>query len=207
MQSIMEAAQLFQKGGLVMYALLFCSLFAVTVTVERWLFFKTCDSGGSFAQEACNLLKKSDFSGARELALSAKGSNAQILANALEMRRFGVDYLEKYLESEAGLKVAEMRKRIPYLGIIVTMSPLLGLLGTVVGMISSFNVFAAQSGQPHAITGGVGEALIATASGLIVALVALTAHSYFAQRIDSILTDMEKSFSILIEAMYRSEGV
>ncbi len=206
MQSIMEAVALFNKGGLVMYALLFCSVFAVTIAVERYLYFKSCDSGALFADEACRFLKKGDFNGAEELSHKTGGANARILFSALQLRRFGAGYLEKYLESEASITVADLRRRIPYLGIIVTMSPLLGLLGTVVGMISSFNVFAAQTGQPHAITGGVGEALIATASGLVVALVALVAHSYFAQKIDTMLTDMEKTYSVLIEALYRSES-
>ncbi len=202
----MEAIELFQKGGLVMYALLACSVFAVTITVERYLYFKSCDSGEAFADEVCRLFKQNDFAAAEQLAQSSKGSNAAILAGSLEMRRFGAAFLEKHLDSEASVLVADLRKRIPYLGIIVTMSPLLGLLGTVVGMISSFNVFALQSGQPHAITGGVGEALIATASGLIVALIALIAHSYFAQKIDTMLTDMEKTYSVFIEAVYRGDG-
>ena len=85
------------------------------------------------------------------------------------------------------------------MNVIVTMAPLLGLLGTISGMISAFSVFNIQEGQAHAITGGVGEALIATATGLCVAIVALAIHAYFMQRIDNIVTDMEQSFS-LVEA-------
>ena len=76
------------------------------------------------------------------------------------------------------------------------MAPLLGLLGTISGMISTFSVFNLEAGDPSAITGGVGEALIATAMGLCVAIIALTVHAYFSQRIENIVTDMEMCFSV-----------
>lgn len=198
------ALDLFNAGGIVMYALLASSIFAVAVAIERYQYFSSVDSGSAFADEAVSLLRAGRYDDVKKLCESGKGSNAAILLRAISLKDAGAAYVERYLESEAGISVAGLRKRIPYLGIIVTMSPLLGLLGTVVGMIDSFNVFAAQTGQPHAITGGVGEALIATASGLCVALVALVAHSYFAQRMDSMLTDMERTFSAYVESFYRS---
>lgn len=200
-----EALDLFFAGGIVMYALLASSIFAVAIAIERYIYFNSVDSGSAFADAISSTLREGDYSSARELCQKTKGANAQIILKALEFKAVGIGFLEKYLEGEAGICIAGLRRRIPYLGIIVTMSPLLGLLGTVVGMISSFNVFAAQSGQPHAITGGVGEALIATASGLCVALIALVAHSYFAQRMDDMLTDMERTFSAYIESLYRSD--
>lgn len=80
-----------------------------------------------------------------------------------------------------------------------------GLLGTIIGMIGSFSIFNLQEGQPMAITGGIGEALIATASGLCVAILALCAHSYFAQRLDTSITNMEQCFSALLEAESRGD--
>ncbi len=84
------------------------------------------------------------------------------------------------------------------------MAPLLGLLGTIVGMIGAFSIFNLEAGAPIAITGGIGEALIATATGLCVAILALCAHSYFAHRMDNMITDMEQCFSALLEAETRS---
>ena len=88
------------------------------------------------------------------------------------------------------------------MSVIVTMAPLLGLLGTISGMITSFSIFNVESGQAIAITGGVGEALVATAFGLCVAILALAVHAYFTQRLDRIITDMELCFSAL-ELMQR----
>ncbi len=86
----------------------------------------------------------------------------------------------------------------------MTLGPILGLLGTISGMIRAFSIFNVQTGQSAAITGGVGEALIATAFGLCVAILALLIHSYFTQRLDRIITDMELCFSAL-ETMPREK--
>ena len=99
--------------------------------------------------------------------------------------------------------MANLRDKLDYLGIIVTMSPLLGLLGTIVGMIGAFSIFNLEAGAPLAITGGIGEALIATATGLCVAILSLCAHSYFSHRMDNIITNMEECFSALLEAETR----
>lgn len=201
-----EALELFHKGGLVMYALLLASVFTVTIAIERYLYYKKADSGEKFAEEISQLFRAGDIAAAKELCAQSKGENAAILSDVMDSNINNAEYIERYLESEAGISLAKLKNRIPYLGIVVTMAPLLGLLGTVVGMISSFNVFAAQSGEPHAITGGVGEALIATASGLCVAIIALICHSYFTQKIDTMLTNMERTFSAYVESLYRRQG-
>ena len=78
-------------------------------------------------------------------------------------------------------------------------------MGTIIGMISAFSVFNLEEGQAIAITGGVGEALIATATGLCVAIVSLAIHAYFVQRIDRIVTDMEQVFSLIEGYITRGE--
>ena len=88
---------------------------------------------------------------------------------------------------------------------VVTMAPLLGLLGTVVGMIRAFNVLNVSSGQPFAITGGVGEALVATAAGLCVAILALSLLSYFRMRLDAVLGDLEETAAMVLEATLGQE--
>ena len=102
-----------------------------------------------------------------------------------------------FVEVQSGVLLAKLRSRLYYLSVIVTMAPLLGLLGTISGMITSFSIFNVESGQAIAITGGVGEALVATAFGLCVAILALAVHAYFTQRLDRIITDMELCFSAL----------
>ena len=105
------------------------------------------------------------------------------------------------LDTAYSTAAAELRAHLNYLSMIVTLSPLLGLLGTIAGMINSFQIFNLQAGQPMAITGGIGEALIATAAGLCVAIFALVVHTVFAQKMDDILTVIEKA-----DAIISSEG-
>ena len=104
--------------------------------------------------------------------------------------------MSSFMEVQSGIALSKLKQRLYYLNVIVTMAPLLGLLGTISGMISAFSVFNLESGQATAITGGVGEALIATAFGLCLAIISLAIHAYFTQRLDNIITDMEQCFSM-----------
>ena len=110
------------------------------------------------------------------------------------------------IEAVYGDAAMLLRARLNYLSTIVTLAPLLGLLGTISGMIQSFSVFNLQAGQPMAITGGIGEALIATATGLLVAIFALIVHTYFAQRMDTMLTLLEKTMNTLLAGFAANDG-
>ena len=195
MTDITQGLQLFQKGGFVMYLLLACSLFVVYIAVERYLYYRHMDSGRAFASRFFTLMKVGKYDTAAELAQKGQGGLAEILSDAMA-GKMGHD-VSAMVEVQSGILLAKLRSRLYYLNVIVTMAPLLGLLGTISGMITSFSVFNIESGQAVAITGGVGEALIATAFGLCVAILALIVHAYFTQRLDHIITDMELSFSAL----------
>lgn len=199
MEPISETLMYFQKGGLVMWPLLFCSLAVISIAIERYLYYKSVDSGNIFADEYCLMLSQNKIQESKALIDNNNGQCASIIKKANQQGLCG-PHLEAFLEAQAGLFIAKLRSKLDYLGIIVTLSPLLGLLGTIVGMIGAFSIFNVQAGAPLAITGGIGEALIATASGLCVAIMSLCAHSYFAHRMDNMITNMEQCFSALIEA-------
>jgi len=195
MDWIWQGFQLFHKGGFVMYVLLACSLFVVYIGAERWLYYQTADSGRSFAARFYTLIKTKQYEKAKEFSQHSKGGLADILEEA--MSREETMPINGFVEIQSGILLANLRSRLYYLNSIVTMAPLLGLLGTISGMITSFSIFNMESGQAAAITGGVGEALIATAFGLCVAILSLVIHAYFIQRLDHIITDMEMCFSAL----------
>lgn len=197
MDLLIQGAEYFQKGGFVMYVLLLCSVFIVAVGVERAVYFSKADSGRRFAERFCRLMMNNKIDDAKALASSSKGDLAALLALAFDKMNDGSTNVMNMLEVQSGISLARFRTRLYYLNVLVTMAPLLGLLGTIAGMISAFSIFNLQEGQAIAITGGVGEALIATATGLCVAIVSLAIHSYFIQRIDRIVTDMEQSFSLV----------
>lgn len=195
MEALIQGIYLFQKGGVVMYVLLACSLFVVYIAAERAMFYKTMDSGRFFANQFYTDMKLKKYDDAAALVRSSKGGLARILCDASDS-----DYASSaaaFVETQSGILIAKLRNRLYYLSVIVTLAPLLGLLGTISGMIRSFSIFNVESGQTVAITGGVGEALIATAFGLCVAVLALAVHAYFTQRLDRIITDMEMCFSAL----------
>lgn len=202
MQAITDLIMYFHKGGLVMWPLLACSITVIAIAIERFIYYKSVDSGTVFASRYCAAVRSGDFAVATELAHKGSGQCAQMLAD-VEAVAGGKAEKSAFLESRAGIFMATLRDKLDYLGIIVTMSPLLGLLGTIVGMIGAFSIFNVEAGAPMAITGGIGEALIATATGLCVAILSLCAHSYFAHRMDNMITDMEQCFSALLEAETR----
>lgn len=202
MQAITDLIMYFHKGGLVMWPLLACSVTVIAIAIERFIYYKSVDSGAVFAAHYCAAVRSGDFAVATELARKGSGQCAQMLADVAAIAG-GKAEKSAFLESRAGIFMATLRDKLDYLGIIVTMSPLLGLLGTIVGMIGAFSIFNVEAGAPMAITGGIGEALIATATGLCVAILSLCAHSYFAHRMDNMITDMEQCFSALLEAETR----
>jgi len=196
MDLIITGIEYFQKGGPVMYILLLCSMFVVTIGIERGMYFKNKDAGRDFARDFSDKLSQGNFDGALTLAKNTKGVLPSLLAKGMGFTGNENVTLTTYFEVQSGIALTRFRKRLYYLNVIVTMAPLLGLLGTISGMISAFSVFNLESGQATAITGGVGEALIATAMGLCTAIIALGVHAYFTQRIDSIVSDMEQCFSL-----------
>lgn len=198
MDFIMQGIDYFHKGGFIMYILLLCSIFVLSVGIERAFYFAKADSGRKFAEDFYRLMANNKIDEAKALAAKTKGDLALLLHSGMNKMNTNIS-ISAFFDIQSGISLAKFRARLYYLNVIVTMAPLLGLLGTISGMISAFSVFNIQEGQAHAITGGVGEALIATATGLCVAIVALAIHAYFMQRIDNIVTDMEQSFS-LVEA-------
>lgn len=203
MEAILQGFQLFQAGGPVMYLLLACSLFVGYIAIERALFYGNMDAGKAFAEQFYTQMKLRRCDQAQQLAAGAHGGLPLILQEVFQSQA-GPD-VKAFVEMQSGIFIAKLRNRLYYLSVIVTMAPLLGLLGTISGMIRAFSVLNIQSGQAIAITGGVGEALIATAFGLCVAILALAVHAYFTQRLDRIITDMELCFSAL-ETMAEKVG-
>lgn len=222
MTNLMAGIEFLQKGGLVMYVLLLLSLFVVAIAVERTRYYRRADAGRSFAREFAACFAAHDYGRAMSLAVQSSGVLPQlIVAGVAQAGAAGSEAgrddglapraaaVSSYLEVQSGVELSHLRHHLYSLSVIVTMAPLLGLLGTISGMISAFSVFNVQSGQAAGITGGVGEALIATATGLCVAIVALAVHAYFAQRLEAVVTDMEQCFSLVethIEPLMQASG-
>ncbi|MDD2709110.1 MAG: MotA/TolQ/ExbB proton channel family protein [Verrucomicrobiae bacterium] len=164
---------LFQKGGPIMWPLLLTSLVAVTVVLERWLFvWRLKRDRQPEVVEA--ILERVERGEMEEAARAGEGSPdfvARTLAYGLSHRGKSLSHA---ILHAAGQELRQFSRGLPVLDTIITLAPLLGLLGTVTGMIRSFGLLGAeQLSAPVAITGGIAEALIATAFGLGIAIVAL----------------------------------
>lgn len=198
MELITQTIYLFHKGGPVMYLLVASSLFVVAIAVERFLYYRNVSiNTQSFQQKLQSLLEKQRFNEAAQFCEQTPSAIAHIALAGLTACQRG-SQVENALESAAMLAADRLREHLDDLSMVVTLAPLLGLLGTVIGMINSFSVLNASSGQPMAITGGVGEALIATATGLCVATLALVIHNYFSRRVNRLVTDIEQTAALVV---------
>ncbi len=199
--NVMEA---FHRGGPVMYLLLLCSLSVAAIAIDRFLFYRRAAAGGKEL-----LTRMSGQRGAALRAISlADGADgvAAFLLKAGQEAAASAGDVALAVESAYSEAAMQLRARLNYLSMIVTLAPLLGLLGTIFGMIESFNVFSLSAEEPLAITGGIGEALTATAFGLCVAIFALVVHTVFAQRLDQILALMDRASAVILSGLRGDDG-
>ena len=168
---------IFCKGGPVMWPLLACSIVALGVVFERLLWWMTyaAQARSKRLNDFFNLAETGKFDEAIALAESEKSSEIKILLSGLAEREHG---LEASLEMSANRTIENMKRHLPILDTIITLSPLLGILGTVTGIITSFDLLG-QAGieNPQAVTGGIAQALITTATGLAIAIIALLPYN------------------------------
>ena len=195
--------QYFVNGGPVMYPLLFCSLAAIAISVERWLFFRAGDSGWEFTQKFCDAIERDDWETAKRLADSTHGEVAK-LATVVMSRHGNFERLESFVSVRAERAMDKFEKNLNYLNVLVTLSPVLGLLGTVTGMIGSFNNFNQRMEDPLAVTAGIGEALITTVFGLCISIVAICMYAYFMRRLKGISLNIEEVGNTLLEAIAKN---
>lgn len=198
MDFIVQCISLFHKGGPVMYLIILCSFIVVAIGTERFYYYREMSiNTQAFTTKLQELLERQHGAEALQFCEQTTGMLGALAAKGLQAYQRESN-VEVAMEGTASLFAARLREYLNYLSGIVTLSPLLGLLGTVVGMINSFSVLNVKSGQPMAITGGVGEALVATATGLSVAILAFVVHAYFAQRVDQMITDMEELYTMVL---------
>ena len=196
--------ELFQKGGPVMYVLLACSIAVAVIAIERFRFYRQAGKGASdFVAKLPGLLQGSSLQQAAEACRVENTAPAYIAELGIRAAAAGDD-VPLALDTAYADMAMRLRERLNYLSMIVTMAPLLGLLGTISGMIESFSIFSVRAGEPLAITGGIGEALIATATGLCVAIFALIMHTYFVQRLDEMLAMLDKAAAAVQSSLKRN---
>ena len=181
------------NGGPVMIPLGLLSLVAVAIIIERlWVLRRGNFLQSSTVQTLSGLLASDKFQGAIDFCRRHPGPFADLVTALVENRHAPYEELKEILEDTGRLQLMGLQRGLPALATIVAGAPLLGLLGTVIGMIKIFSVVAtAGSGITEQLSSGISQALITTATGLVIAIPALFTHSYLESRAVSILSDIE----------------
>jgi len=175
------------KGGVLVIPILLCSVLALAIFLERLIRFARMRSrGAGLAKKIANLLKKGEDHQAYELAGSSNSPMGRVLAQAIEVKDHDRETLETVIVHATEEEVRGLSSYIQTLATIGNIAPLLGLLGTVIGMIKAFMVIQQMGGKVNAavLAGGIWEAMLTTALGLAVALPTMVAHSYIVARVD-----------------------
>lgn len=186
--------EIFVKGGPLMYPILACSVLALAIFLERlWTYFRVSSGIHVLVRDVEGLVLKERIDEAIIVCQRSGTPLARILIAALRNAGKPREQLKVAVEEVGAREAAPLERYLGLLGTIASISPLLGLLGTVFGMIEAFNVIALQGhGTPASLGGGISQALITTAAGLAVAIPILLAHKYLSSRADRMLLEMEE---------------
>ena len=177
------------KGGPVMVPLLAASVVSLTVIIERCCFWRRLRKREN-ATLILQYVAAGDVEQAQKLVHASRHPVVRVLRAGLEYRQRSPGTA---MAAAAQAELRRVKASLPILDTIITLAPLLGLLGTITGMISAFGIVSDTGlGQPTAITGGVAEALIATATGLLIAIMTLLPYNYFRTKVEQLTERMEE---------------
>ncbi|SOB75072.1 biopolymer transport protein ExbB [Marinobacter sp. LV10R510-11A] len=196
--------ELLKAGGILMVPIVVCSILALAIILERfWSLRASRVSPPQTINELWRWIKKKDLNARKLKALQSSSPLGRVLAGGLMNAKHGREIMKESIEHEASQAIHELERFLNPLGTIATITPLLGLLGTVIGMIKVFaEIQLAGVGDAGNLAGGISEALITTASGLSVAIPALICHRYFIRRVDELVVGMEQEAIKLVEVVH-----
>ncbi|MBI5638304.1 MAG: MotA/TolQ/ExbB proton channel family protein [Nitrospinae bacterium] len=196
-------AGVFAKGGFMMWPILFCSILAVAIFIERFISLRRSNIiHPQFINEVRAHWEKHDFAQALKVCRKHDVPISRILRAGLLRADLGVLETERAVEGAGGHEATWLISRLRGLGVIASITPMLGLLGTVSGLIRSFGAIATSGpGNPSLVAGGVAEALIATAAGLMVGILALGGYHFLRGRTERLILEMEEVSIDLIEGL------
>ena len=190
------------KGGFLMWPLLLCSVISITIIIERfYYFYQSRINIPNILARVKSLLKDNKADEALKLCENTSGPVAHILAVGIHIRKRSLDEKEKIMVRAGSRAIRQFDKNLRGLAIIGNITPLLGLLGTVTGMIKAFIKIQELGGRVDAsvLAGGIWEALITTAAGLSVAIPTLVAYHYFEGKVDNLSSQMKDAASELLD--------
>jgi biopolymer transport protein ExbB len=196
---------IFEQGGPVMYPLLVCSIIALAVTIDRAVFWMTTEfhRKAKLVDDVLELSRQADWEQIREITAGSKDYIIRVLISGILHRQFS---MIKAMEASAADEIKRMRRFMGVLDTMITVAPLLGIFGTVIGIITSFEILgSAGIEHPQEVTAGIAQALITTATGLGIAILSLFPYNYFNSKVENAALLIEK-YATSLEIVYEKSS-
>ena len=198
----------FLEGGAFMWPILLTLLFGLAFVIERAysLMMSAVDSQ-TFFESVSQSIKENGTDAAVQVCSETEGPVASIFHAGLSKMSRGLDEVEKAIQNAGAIEMAFLEKNMIWLNAVITIAPMLGFTGTVVGMIAAFDAIkAANDISPAVVAGGISQALLTTAFGLIVAMIIQTFQNVFVARIDKLVLDMEEQSIKILDHLHELES-
>jgi biopolymer transport protein ExbB len=195
--------EIIKAGGPVMWPIIALSITAAAILLERlWSLQEKRVIPKELTEKVWKLVESGQLTDKHIAALAQNSALGQILAAGLANRHRTREHIKEAIEDTGRHVVHELERFLNLLGTIAAVSPLMGLLGTVIGIIAAFSAITHQGvGDPKVLSGGIGQALITTAAGLMVAIPSLMGYRYLRGRVDALVISMEKEALKLVRSL------
>ncbi|WP_131840260.1 MotA/TolQ/ExbB proton channel family protein [Acetobacteroides hydrogenigenes] len=194
-----------EGGPLYMAPILLCLIFGLAIAIERIIYLNMATTNTKkLLQGIEDALNQGGVEAAKEVCRNTRGPVASIFYQGLDRSSEGVEVVEKSVVSYGGVQMSQMESGLTWISLFIAIAPMLGFLGTVVGMIVAFdNIEKAGDIDPTLVAGGIKIALITTVTGLIVAMILQVFYNYLVSKIDSLVMDMEDASISLIDILVK----
>ncbi len=197
----------FVNGGPFMWPILLSLVFGLAFAGERFYsLIMSSINAQKFFEDVNNTLDNEGVEATLELCEKTNGPVAEIFHAGLSRVHRGIEEVEKAIQNAGSLEMSFLEKNMIWLNAVITIAPMLGFTGTVAGMVSAFDAIAAADDiSPAVVAGGISQALLTTAFGLIVAMIIQIFQNIFVSRIDKLVLDMEENSIKLVDHLYEME--
>ena len=203
-----ELKKRFIEGGPgFMGIVLLCLILGLAIAIERIIFLNLSTTNTKkLTQNVEDALQSGGVEAAKEVCRNTKGPVASIFYQGLDRTDEGMDAVEKAVVAYGGVQMGQLEKNVSWISLFIALAPMLGFMGTVIGMIQAFDkIEAAGDMQPSLVAGGIKVALLTTLFGLVVAIILQVFYNYIIAKIDSIVNDMEDASITLMDLLIRNK--
>lgn len=200
-------AKFIEGGAGFMASIILCLIFGLAIAIERIIYLNLATTNTEkLLKQIEEALAKGGVESAKEICRNTKGPVASIFYQGLLRMDEGIEVVEKSVVSYGSVQMSQMESGLSWIGLFIAIAPMLGFLGTVIGMVGAFDAIqAAGDISPNVVAGGIKVALITTIGGLIVAIILQLFYNYIVSKIDSIVVSMEDASISLIDILVKSK--